>query len=80
MATKHEKFDALIRVSQVESRDGDSFRVPEQQREAIEHWADANDADVVAWHEGLGRSGKTVHRDDVDAALERIRAGADRRR
>ena len=48
---------------------------PSQQREAIEHWAAANGAEIVAWHEGLGRSGKTMHRGDVDAALERIRAG-----
>lgn len=69
------RLDALIRVSQQDGREGDSFRSPGQQREACERWASANAAEIVAWHEGIGRSGKTVHRDDVDAALERIRAG-----
>jgi DNA invertase Pin-like site-specific DNA recombinase len=71
------RLDALIRVSQTNgrSKDDDSFRSPGQQREAIERWAGANSAEVVAFHEGLGRSGKTVHREDVDAALDRIRAG-----
>lgn len=69
------RLDALIRVSQVDGRKGDSFRSPRQQREACERWAEANGAEIVAWHEGLGRSGKTMHRADVDAALERIRAG-----
>jgi DNA invertase Pin-like site-specific DNA recombinase len=72
MATK---LDALIRVSRQNGREGDSFRSPDQQREACERWAQANDAKIVAWHEGIGRSGKTMHREDVDAALERIRSG-----
>jgi DNA invertase Pin-like site-specific DNA recombinase len=70
-----QRLDALIRVSQQDGREGDSFRSPAQQREACERWADANGAEIVTWHEGIGRSGKTMARADVDAALERIRAG-----
>ncbi|MGH2974635.1 MAG: recombinase family protein [Solirubrobacterales bacterium] len=74
-ATKQLRLDALVRVSRVDGRNGDSFRSPDQQRAAIKGWAEINGAEVVEWHEGLGRSGKTVHRADVDAALERIRTG-----
>jgi DNA invertase Pin-like site-specific DNA recombinase len=76
MAPKKQlRLDALIRVSQQNGREGESFRSPQQQREGCEGWAGANGAEVVAWHEGIGRSGKTMDRADVDAALERIRAG-----
>ena len=76
MATKTpRKLDALIRVSRVDGREGESFRSPGQQRESCERWAAANGAEIVHWHEGLGRSGKTMHREDVDAAVDRIRAG-----
>jgi site-specific DNA recombinase len=69
------RLDALIRVSQQNGREGDSFRSPGQQREACQRWADANGAKIIAWHEGIGRSGKTMQRVDVDSALERIRSG-----
>jgi DNA invertase Pin-like site-specific DNA recombinase len=69
------RLDGLIRVSQIDGREGDSFRSPRQQREACKRWAEATDAEIVAWHEGVGRSGKTMDRADVDAALERIRGG-----
>ena len=70
MATKKLKLDALIRVSRKDGREGDSFRSPRQQQEICEQWAAANDAEVVEWHEGIGRSGKTMDRADVAAALE----------
>jgi DNA invertase Pin-like site-specific DNA recombinase len=69
------RLDGLIRVSQANGRDGDSFRSPDQQRKLCEQTAAALGGEVVLWHEGIGRSGKTMDRDDVDAALERIRAG-----
>jgi site-specific DNA recombinase len=65
------RLDALIR----QSRASEAGRSPEQQREAIERWAAADGASIVAEHVGRGRSGKTVDRLDVNAALERIRAG-----
>jgi DNA invertase Pin-like site-specific DNA recombinase len=69
------RLDGLIRVSQIAGREGESFRSPTQQREACERWAEANGAEIVAWHQAVGRSGKTMDRADVDTALERIRAG-----
>jgi site-specific DNA recombinase len=69
------RLDALIRVSQRGDRAGESIRSPVQQRDECRRWADANGAEVVAWHESIGVSGKTMLRDDVDAALERIHAG-----
>jgi site-specific DNA recombinase len=68
------RLDGLIRVSQIAGREGESFRSPTQQREACERWAAANGAEIVAWQKAVGRSGKTMDRADVDAALERIRA------
>jgi DNA invertase Pin-like site-specific DNA recombinase len=72
-----QRLDALIRVSQRNGRqdEDDSFRSPDQQRAECEHWAEANGAAIVAWHEGIGRSGKTMDRADIDAAVERIRSG-----
>ena len=49
------RLDALIRVSRQDGRNGESFRSPVQQRESVERWAAANGAEIVAWHEGIGR-------------------------
>ena len=74
MATT-EKIDALIRVSRKDGREGPSFRSPTQQREVCERWARENGAEIVNWHEGIGRSGKTMERADIDSVLARIQAG-----
>ncbi len=70
-ATRKLRLDALIR----QSRKSESGRSPDQQREVIERKAAEKSAKVVAEHVGIGRSGKTMDRADIDAALERIRAG-----
>ena len=70
-ATKKLRLDALIR----QSRASEAGRSPEQQSEAIRRWAEVDGATIVAEHIGRGRSGKTVDRLDVNAALARIRAG-----
>jgi len=69
------RLDGLVRVSQRNGRSDESFRSPDQQRDECQRWADANGAKVVHWHESVGVSGKTMQRDDIDAALERIRTG-----
>ena len=69
------RLDALVRVSQRNGRDGDDFRSPDQQRDVVRQWAQANGARVVLEHEAIDVSGKTMQRPDVDAALERIRDG-----
>lgn len=72
---KAKRLDMVVRVSRKDGRDGDSFRSPGQQREACERVAAAIGAKIVTEHEGIGRSGKTMQRADIDAALDRIRAG-----
>jgi DNA invertase Pin-like site-specific DNA recombinase len=62
------RLDALIRQSQ----ETDEGRSPQQQRDICEGWAEANGAKIVHWHEAIDVSGKTMRRDDVDAALKRI--------
>lgn len=68
------KLDALIRVSQSGGRAGEEFRSPEQQREICERWAASNGAEIVAWHEAIDVSGKTMARPDVDAVRARLHA------
>src|SRR5947209_7615725 len=69
------RLDALIRVSRVGGRSGEEFRSPEQQREICQQWADRNGAKIVATHEAIDVSGKTMARADVDAARTRLQAG-----
>jgi DNA invertase Pin-like site-specific DNA recombinase len=69
------RLDAIIRVSERGGREGEDFRSPEQQRDICKGCAQANDGEIVAWHDAIDVSGKTMRRDDVDAALERIRSG-----
>jgi site-specific DNA recombinase len=71
------KLDALIRVSQSNGRKegDDDFRSPSQQREICESWAATNGAEIVQIHQSTDVSGKTMQRADVEAAIERIRAG-----
>jgi DNA invertase Pin-like site-specific DNA recombinase len=74
--TRKLRLDALVRVSQRDDRQGDEFRSPDQQRAICERWAAANGADIVEVHEAIDVSGKSMDRADVDAAVERLRAGA----
>src|SRR3954469_9557757 len=67
--------DGYIRVSQVAGRSGDSFQSPTQQRESIEAWAKANGVRIGAWHEDLDKSGGTMDRPGMNAALGRIGEG-----
>lgn len=69
------RLDATIRVSRRDGREGEDFRSPEQQRDICQRCADANGAEIVAWHDVIDVSGKTMQRRDIDAALERIRSG-----
>lgn len=69
------RVDGYIRVSRVGGREGDSFISPEQQREKIEQWARLHDVQVVEWHVDLDKSGGTLDRPGLDAAMRRIRDG-----
>ena len=67
--------DGYIRVSVVGGRAGERFQSPAQQRDSIEAWAKANGVRVGAWHEDLDRSGGTMDRPGMNAALNRIDRG-----
>lgn len=67
--------DAVIRVSRVNQREGDRFLSPTQQRDRIRAWAKANRVSISRWHDELDRSGRTVEREGLQAALERAKAG-----
>jgi site-specific DNA recombinase len=75
VAARTLRLDAAIRVSQRDGREGEEFRSPEQQREICLRCAESNSAEIVAWHHAIDVSGKTMKRDDIDAALERMRSG-----
>ncbi|HTE59405.1 MAG TPA: recombinase family protein [Solirubrobacteraceae bacterium] len=75
MASPRLRLDALIRVSQRDDREGESFRSPGQQLDICKRCADSNDAVIAAVHEAIDVSGKTMDRADIDTAVARIRAG-----
>ena len=64
---------ALIRVSRRGGRE--ELRSPDQQRATAQRWADGNDAVIVDEYISIDVSAKTMDRDDVDAAVARIRSG-----
>lgn len=67
--------DGYVRVSQVKGRKGERFHSPPAQRAAIKAWAKANGVRIGAWHEDLDRSGGTMDRPGLNAALQRIERG-----
>lgn len=67
--------DGYVRVSVVGGRSGDRFQSPDQQRDAITAWAKAHGVTIAAWHEDLDRSGGTMDRPGMNAAIRRIGAG-----
>lgn len=63
--------DALIRVSRVNGREGDQFMSPEQQRQAIQEWADRNNVFIRKWwNETDSISGKTTDRVGLKGAMK----------
>ncbi len=67
--------DGYVRVSQVAGRSGDRFQSPAEQRDTINAWAKAHGVKIAMIHEDLDRSGGTMIRPGMDAALERIARG-----
>ena len=67
------RLDGIVRQSQAKR---DNARSPQQQRESHRSVGRRpTGQEIVRWHEGIGRSGKTMARDDVNAALARIKQG-----
>ena len=62
-------------MSRKGDRDGESFISPEEQRRSIQAWADANAVRIAKWHVDISRSGGTMARRGLRAAIARIEAG-----
>lgn len=69
------RLSAYLRVSRVKGREGDSFLSPDQQRTAIERFAEAHGHEIVSWHEDLDQSGGTMDRPAFNAMLAEVEAG-----
>jgi site-specific DNA recombinase len=76
MSTPLARLDGYIRVSRRGDRRGETYLSPDLQREAIERWAEYNRVRIVAWHVDEDWSGGASSRPGLDAARERIVAGA----
>lgn len=64
--------DGYVRVSRKGSREGERFISPDEQRRAIEGWAAANGATIAQWHTDMSKSGGTMARKGLIAALARV--------
>ena len=62
----------VVRVSKLNGRDTDDegFLSPVIQKEAITGWAKAHKVRLTDWHEELDKSGKTIEREGLGAALD----------
>src|SRR3954452_3534770 len=69
------QLDAYIRVSRVMGRGGDGFYSPEDQRRAIEGWAQAHGVEIAMWHQDLDQSGRSDDRPGFQVMLARVTRG-----
>jgi DNA invertase Pin-like site-specific DNA recombinase len=67
--------DAVLRVSRVNGREGDTFHSPEVQREAITAWAKVNHVRIAKWHRELDVSGGSTARNGLQSAITRATNG-----
>lgn len=68
--------DAIIRVSRVNGRDGEQFMSPDQQRKAIQEWADRNGVTIRKWWDETDSvSGSTTNRAGLKGAMKACLAG-----
>jgi DNA invertase Pin-like site-specific DNA recombinase len=69
-------YDAVIRVSRRNNREGSGFMSPDEQRDAIQRYADANGVTIASeFDETDSVSGKTIEREGLQAALARALDG-----
>ncbi|MDO8184682.1 recombinase family protein [Conexibacter sp. JD483] len=73
--TTNSTLDGYIRVSRRGRRTGERFISPGEQRKAIERWARENDARILRWHTDMSRSGGTMERRGLRAAINRLEKG-----
>jgi DNA invertase Pin-like site-specific DNA recombinase len=74
--TTQQTFDLYVRVSRVNGRDGDSFISPEVQEDRCRALAAAKGYKVGRVHRDLDQSGGKMDRPGLQAALDRVEAGA----
>lgn len=67
---------AVIRVSKVYGRGGDSFMAPDEQRDKIEAYCRSRGIDIAAEFEELDAKGDDMEREGLQAALDLIYSGA----
>lgn len=67
--------DAVIRVSRVNGRSGESFMSPDEQEETIDRWAAATGTVIARRHLELDASGRTTDRAGLQDAVDRALAG-----
>jgi len=70
------RLDGYIRVSRAGGRSGDAFISPGEQKERVRAWAKAQGHRIAKWHEDLDQPGSKADRPGLNAAMERIEAGA----
>src|SRR5262245_4143194 len=64
--------DAIVRVSRLNGREGDSFHSVDMQKAAITAWAKAHDARIRKWFdESDSVSGGTTNREGLQTAMTR---------
>lgn len=69
-------YDAVIRVSRRNGRDGDSFLAPDEQRKIILAWVEGSGHKIAEWYDETDSvSGKTTNRVGLQAALKRAKDG-----
>jgi DNA invertase Pin-like site-specific DNA recombinase len=70
------RIDAYLRVSRVGERAGsESYGSPDNQRAAIQRWAEYKQAEIVTEHLDEDESGGTQERPGLEAAIARALAG-----
>lgn len=75
LARSSATLDALIRVSRVGGREGDSFISPNVQRKQIESYCSTYGLRVGKWYEELDESGGTTNRKLLNEAILRVESG-----
>jgi site-specific DNA recombinase len=76
MTDKTKTYDAVIRVSRKNGREGERFLSPGQQRDKVLRWAEDNGVTIGEFYDETDSvSGKTIEREGLQAALARALAG-----
>lgn len=75
LARNSATLDAIVRVSRVGGREGDSFISPDVQRKQIESYCSTYGLRLGEWYEELDVSGGTTNRKLLNEAIRRVESG-----